>query len=341
MLHTKYSSLLCLAAIMLGAGCMPRYGKYAAQYSFAQTAVLPQYGNLQYWAAHPWKKDPSDSTPLFLLGEKRDSSIDVFFVHPTTYTGERNGVNADVNDPELNAKTDYSTLLYQATAFNQQARVFAPRYRQMHLSQFFVSESESKEAFDTAYSDVRRAFQLYLSQYHKGRPLIIAGHSQGALLAQQLLKEFVDARPLQQKLVAAYLVGWPILSNTYNTLPVCATPVQTGCVCSWRTFRKGYVPAYVQQEKPVAWVTNPLSWDTTETYRPRQLNAGALLRNFNKRISAVADAQRQGGVLWISKPKFKGSFLFRTRNYHIADVNLFYVNIRQNVAQRVAAFSER
>src|SRR5215831_11841941 len=46
----------------------------------------PNYSNLYYWAAHPAKWDFSDSTPSFLKGEARDSSVDVFFLHPTTYT---------------------------------------------------------------------------------------------------------------------------------------------------------------------------------------------------------------------------------------------------------------
>jgi pimeloyl-ACP methyl ester carboxylesterase len=270
--------------------------------------------------------------------EKRDSSVDVFFIHPTTYTGRKTGVNADMNDAELNAKTDYSTILYQGSVFNQHARIFSPRYRQMHFSQFFVSQQESKPAFDTAYNDVKRAFDFYLRHYSNNRPIIIAGHSQGALMAERLLKEYFDGKPLQQKLVAAYLVGWPVARDYFSTLPVCATPEQTGCFCSWRTYREGYVPEYIQRETPQAVVTNPLRWDTTQVYAPREINTGAVLRDFNELVPAVADAQIHDGVLWISKPKFKGSFFFRTKNYHIADVNFYYNNIRSNVTQRIEKY---
>ena len=41
-----------------------------------------------------------------------------------------------LNDQSLNAKTDYSTILYQASAFNEY-RVFAPRYRQAHLRSYY------------------------------------------------------------------------------------------------------------------------------------------------------------------------------------------------------------
>jgi hypothetical protein len=318
--------------------CRPNYSKYANQYQFGNATNIPDYANLQYWAAHPWKKDLSDSVPKLLKNEQRDSLVDVFFIHPTTYTGTKLWVNADVNHAELNAKTDYSTILFQSSVFNQHGRIFSPRYRQMHLSQFFVPEEESKPAFDTAYVDVKMAFEYYLKNYHYNQAIIIAGHSQGALIAERLLKEYFDGKPLQQKLVAAYIIGWPVAQNSFKIIQVCSTAVQTGCYCSWRTFRKDYVPEYVEQEKVQAVVTNPLSWQTTTDYVGREKNKGGVLRNFERIEASPADAQIHDGVLWINKPKFKGSFFFWTKNYHIADINLYYMNIRENVEQRIFSF---
>jgi hypothetical protein len=79
------------------------------------------------WAAHPWKWDPSDSIPKPLRNETRDSMVDVFFLHPTTFTSLKSKEigNAAIDDDYINAKTDYSTILFQASVFNQQCRVFA------------------------------------------------------------------------------------------------------------------------------------------------------------------------------------------------------------------------
>lgn len=337
MRYTKFSLRLCTLLVLINA-CTPNYGKYARQYNFTNASVVPNYNNLDYWAAHPWKKDLSDSVPAPLRNEDRDSVVDVFFIYPTTYTGEKKGVNADGNDAELNAKTDYTTILYQASVFNQHARVFSPRYRQMHFSQFFISPEESKPAFDTAYSDVKTAFEFYLAHYNKSRPMIIAGHSQGALMAQRLLKEYVDGKPMQRRLVAAYIVGWPVPQDYFSNIPVCASPRQTDCFCSWRTYRTDYIPEHIQKELPRAVVTNPLRWDTTSVYAGKEMNTGAVLRNFNELVAGVADAQVHDGVLWTTKPSFKGSFLLRTKNYHIADINFFYGNIRKNVEQRINAY---
>lgn len=329
--------LIVLVSIFLFS-CRSGYKAFVSNYSFQNTNGKPDYNDLNYWAAHPWKWDPSDSVSNGLNNRTRDSLVDVFFIYPTTYTGRKEGINADINDAELNAKTDFTTILYQASVFNQHARIFSPRYRQMHFSQFFISEEESKPAFDTAYADVKHAFEFYLANYHKDRPLIIAGHSQGALMAERLLKEFFDGKPLQNKLIAAYIVGWPVAKNYFSKLPVCTTPEQTNCFCSWRTYRKDYVPAYIQKENPVAIVTNPLTWKTTTDHVGSDENKGAILRSFNELFVGSTDAQIHDGVLWINKPKFRGSFFFRTKNYHIADINLFYMNIRQNVEQRIFSY---
>src|SRR5215217_3672153 len=168
--------ILTLAEI----SCSNKYKAFLSGYQFSSASTVPKYNHLDYWAAHPWKKDPSDSIPSDLINKELDSLVDVFFIYPTTYIEKKAGWNADINDAYLNAKTDYSTILYQASVFNQHCRVFAPRYRQAHLSAFFINDSTAQAAFDTAYADIKTAFRFYLEHDHHNRPLIIAGHSQGA-----------------------------------------------------------------------------------------------------------------------------------------------------------------
>lgn len=340
-MNRQYSGPAVALILLLLIGCRPAYKSFVSQYGATEPADLPNYNNLYYWAAHPQKQDPADSIPAPLKTEARDTVADVFFLHPTTYTRSRRGWNADINDANLNAKTDYTTILLQSTAFNQHARVFAPRYRQAHLSVFYKNDSSLFSAFDTAYADVRKAFIHYLQHSHNNRPIIIAAHSQGALMAKRLLKEFFDGRALQEKLVAAYIIGWPVFPSDFNQLRICKTPEQTGCVCSWRTFKQGYQPAYIKREKEIAWVTNPLSWTADSVYIGREQNKGSVLRGFNVIVPKTTDAQVSGGVLWVKRPKFPGSVLYRTRNYHIGDINLFYLNIRTNVEERLKAYLKR
>lgn len=310
-------------------------------YNFKSATKIPDFSNLNYWASHPWKIDAADNVPSSIQNKIQDSLVDVFFIHPTTYIDPSMtlGWNADIDNETLNKKTDNSTILYQASVFNEHCRIFAPRYRQANLKAFYASDkSVADKAFDLAYEDVKAAFEYYLKYYNNGRPIIIASHSQGTLHAARLLKEFFEGKPLQKRLVCAYIIGLPVFQNYFSVLKPCTDSTATGCFISWRTFKEGYVPAFVQKEKEIAYVTNPLTWTLNENLAPSILNKGGILRDFNKVIPGVVHAQIHGNVLWVNKPKFFGNIFLTIKNYHIADYNLFYMNIRENIATRIRSF---
>jgi len=303
----------------------------------------PDYAQLYDWAAHPAKKDPSDSVPNPLQGSYRyDSNVHVFFIHPTTFTNKKDtSDNASLLNEELNEKTDASSMRYQASVFNQYA-VYAPRYRQAHLRNYYISDTiRSLAAFEQAYADVRAAFAYYLQVENRGKPIIIAAHSQGTTHAMRLVREFFDGKPLQDQLVAAYLVGMYVPIHTFQFLPVCDQPGRTGCVLSWRTYQQGYLTDFVKKEHTPAVVVNPIGWTADSSYVSRDASKGALLRNFRKIYPRAVDAQIHGNVLWIHKPDVPGKILLRMKNYHIGDINLFYVDIRENLDLRVQNYRAR
>jgi hypothetical protein len=306
------------------------------------TPPAPDYANADFWAALPDKQDLSDAIPKALANLPTNSSqADVFFVHPTTYTSKKKEDmpwNADLADQKLNQRTDESTIKFQASIFNSVGQLYAPRYRQAHLMAYFTKDQKvAQEAFEVAYADVKAAFEYYLAHYNNGRPIIIAAHSQGTTHCKRLLKEFFDGKPLQKQLVAAYLVGIQVEKNLLINIPACETPTSTDCICSWRTYIKGYFPPSFHKEDDFV-VTNPLTWTTDTLTAPRELNKGAVLLKFDKVLPAVCDAKIEQGLLWVTKPKFPGSFLYNNPNYHIADYNLFYLNVRENANLRLATF---
>jgi hypothetical protein len=267
--------------------------------------------------------------------------VDVFFIHPTTYLQkEFESWNADVNDIAINEKTNNTAILYQASAFNEQSRLFAPRYQQAHINSFYINPEIAKDYFDVAYNDVKAAFEFYLKNYNKGRPIIIASHSQGTKHAGRLLKEFFDNKPLQKQLVCAYLIGMPIPNNYFPTLKTCINENQTGCFVGWRTYKNGYVPELIQEENFKSIVVNPLTWDTLETFASSKLNKGGILQNFKKIVPGVVDAQVHHNVLWACKPNVFGKIFFTKKNFHIGDINLYYMNIRENVRTRIDSFKK-
>ena len=337
----KFSKTLFLIGLFFIVSCSDKYLALSRQYKFKSKDQHPDYSNLDYWAAHPLKWDPSDSIPKPIRKLKRDSLVDVFFLHPTIYTGKlkNDNLNADIDDAYLNAKTDYSSILYQASVFNQHGRIYAPRFREAHYSAYFsIDTAKAVAAFDLAYADVKNAFEYYLQHLNEGRPIIIAAHSQGTTHALRLLKDYFENKPLQKKLVVAYIPGMRIPKEYFSSLKMCENEKETACLCGWRTFEKGFQPSYVIAEKGNSLVTNPLTWKTGSDYASRKMNLGSVLYKFNKVYKKTADAQVYEGVLWVTKPKFPWSFLYKTKNYHIADLNLYYMNIKENVGQRINSY---
>ncbi len=310
-------------------------------YDFKSKNDMPDFSDLDYWAASPFKQDPSDEVPKDLNDSEKDSLADVFFIYPTSYTDLKmpDGWNADIDDPKINSKTDKEAILYQASVFNKYCRVFAPRYRQANLEAFYTKNKKAADsALELAYQDVKKAFEYYLEHYNKGRPIIIASHSQGTWHAGRLLKEFFEGTPLQKQLVCAYIIGLPVFTNYFSELKPCDDSTATGCFVSWRTFQEGYEADYVKKETIKAYVVNPLTWTMDTSLAPASLNKGVVLRNFNKVIPGLVHAKINGNVLWVNKPKFFGSIFLHMKNYHIADYNLFYENIRENVGTRIRSF---
>lgn len=326
------------------ASCSHKISGQSINYNFKSENHLPDYSDLNYWAASPFKYDASDNVPKDIIDNSKDSLADVFFIYPTSYTDRKmpDGWNADIDDEKINEKTDNGAILYQASVFNKYCRVFAPRYRQASLVAFYTSDKKAAEtALNLAYEDVKNAFEYYLENYNHRRPIIIASHSQGTWHAGKLLKEFFEGKPLQKQLICAYIIGLPVFENYFSELKPCEDSAATGCFVSWRTFEEGYKAPYIQKEKLKAFVVNPLTWTMDTTRAPADLDKGGVLRNFNKVIPGLVHAQIHGNVLWVNKPKFFGSIFLRTKNYHIADYNLFYENIRENVGTRINAFLKK
>jgi Protein of unknown function (DUF3089) len=307
------------------------------------TPPAPAYAQAEAWAALPTRADAADRTPADTLPDGQATApADVFFIHPTTFTESPQNAyhwNANIADAKLNQKTDEGSILNQASLFNAAGRVYAPRYRQAHIYAYFTPQKQdAAAAFDTAYADVKRAFQYYLAHYNQGRPIMVAAHSQGAQHGRRLLKEFFDGQPRLRQLVAAYLVGMPIPANAFAQIPPCASPTQTGCFCTWNTYSRDYYPPNYESYLCQAVNVNPLLWTTDSTLAPAGLNLGAVGRKFKLYPPGTVDAQVQGGMLWIGRLNVRGAGLVRLKNWHIADYNLFYLNVRHNARQRVAAF---
>ena len=303
----------------------------------------PDYSKTENWAALPSKNDPADQTPLKsdLKDGQATAQVDVFFLHPTIFTRKPENQyewNADINDSKMNASVDNSTILNQASAFNGSGKIYAPRYRQAHYHAFVTDDKDDKKkSLDVAYSDIKVAFEYYLKNYNHNRPIVIASHSQGTVHATRLIKEYFDDKPLQKQLVAAYIIGIATQPKVFNAIKPCKSGDETGCFISWNTYGKNFYPKWHEFGLNTAVSTNPLTWTLDSTYAPSTLNKGGVGPKFTL-YPNIVDAQNHQGMVWVNRPHITGSKLVKNESWHIADINFFYVNIRENLAQRVEKY---
>jgi hypothetical protein len=256
----------------------------------------PDYAKREYWAALPDRLDAADAVPENdPFGDRQATApVDVFYLHPTTYRDIAYW-NAPLDDAATNAWTDESVVARQAAVFNACCRVFAPRYRQASAAGVYAPpEKRPQEAYRFAWGDAKAAFQYYMKHWNRGRPFIIAGHSQGAGLTQFWLEEYGGDAKLRRQLVAVYPIGIAFNAGALAKLPgggvrVCATPTDTGCLVAWNAFERGGDPSswrkaseqrYAQRYGTSAGgeiaCVNPLTFDLAKPAAPAAWNLGAL-----------------------------------------------------------------
>lgn len=284
----------------------------------------------------------------------------VFFVHPTSYLNRAswNAPLANGGDPEAE-RIARIYLRGMASAFNPASEIWAPRYRQATMGAFLTAAPEGKQAIDAAYADVREAFRFFLSSVDPKTPIVLAGHSQGALHLKRLLAEEVKGTPIATRLVAAYVIGWPV--STLHDLPVmglpaCAATDQTGCVLSWSSFAEPADPSLVLEAyastpaldgkapgKDPMLCSNPLNGGIGGT-APASANLGTLVPEDSMEkgklvpglVPARCDAR---GLLLIGPPPEMGSYVLPGNNYHVYDIPLFWANTQADVMRRADAWT--
>jgi len=304
---------------------------------YAQTPT--DYSLSQNWAARP------GAYPSGLAAHLQDTSLhaiaDVFYVYPTLNTQNKDKRwNVPLTDSEQQQKVLQTALPFQGSAFAEAGRFYSPYYRSAHLRSYYAEGEEGKAALELAYADVRAAFLYYLEHFNNGRPIILAGHSQGSTHCGLLLREFFDGTPLQKQLIAAYLPGVGISTSDFQHIPLLTTPEATGGFLTWNTFKERIDHASYDKWYKGKAVVNPVSW-TLESTASKEIHKGFLY--FDGRIyPQLFSTHLIDGAIWINRPKGKFFFLSLTmRNYHIGDINLFWKDVHDNALLRVAHFNEK
>ncbi|MFC0203601.1 DUF3089 domain-containing protein [Novosphingobium soli] len=311
-----------------------------------ETEAAPDYTRADAWAVRETAPSPREA--------------DVFYIHPTTFASQ--AWNQPMADAQTRAWTRASVADRQLSAFAACCRRFMPFYRQASTRAFVARDGRGAQAYDLAYQDVRRAFRAWLAAQRaedRGRPFILAGHSQGALLGLRLLKEEIAGTPLAGRLVAAYLPGIGIPAGALPTdVPPCLTPAQTRCLVSWNGFtaaadtaewtRRSVADYGVPGHDPAIVCTNPITFDAARPFAAAAEGKGML--PVAQKAAAQKDAapaamvahpaaaRCQDGVLQVEPAPGVAAPPLPNGSLHMHDIALFWGDISANAALRVRSW---
>jgi hypothetical protein len=345
--------LLFVGFVLQLQGCISYPEPLKVDFDASKVPSAPDYANPATWVALPNQKNGAHFVPKGTGFQHRqaDAPADVFFVHPTT-NNRRDNWNGRWDDKKANNAVRRYVLPMQASAFNGAGKVYAPHYRQLHVYALLDTSHWEwcQAAKDTAYGDVKRAFYYFLANHNQGRPFFLASHSQGSVHLTRLLREEIQGTPLQDQLVAAYLIG--NLGNEYlmkfpEKIPVCQYPGQTGCWLTFNTYQENAAKdltsrlVFTQAEGRVV---NPLSWTTDTIAIPAAKNPGSINILGKFRSKPTFGARIADGVVYTDNkrpPLYLQQLSKLKGDYHIMDYGLYYASIRKNAEHRLQEYLQQ
>ena len=291
----------------------------------------------------------ADNWVYFGVGDDKDA--DLFLVCPTVDTLDEEFMSLD-NDVMKGYFT--GALEMERGLYEESTRMYAPYYRQMAMNGYELDLTERERRLAIAYKDVSDAFAYYLENENNGRPIILAGFSQGADMVYRLIEEYFGSEEMQQKLVAAYPIGWACTEDMVKEYPQ-IKPAQSaddlGVVISFDCEAPEVTDTIINPAGQKAYCINPLNWKTDSTPADKSLNIGSRFMKSSGKIKGESEQlcgcyiDEERGVLKVTDvtpeeyPAVLG--ILPEGAYHLYDYQFFFKNLQENVKHRVELYMEQ
>ncbi len=288
----------------------------------------------------------------YLETDVSNKAADVFFICPTVYGGDSETFNMALDDVETKESFLGATNMEKGI-YDADCRFFAPYYRQAALNVYEMESSDREQYLKIAYEDVKQAFEYYMEHYNNGRPIVLAGFSQGADLSIRLLKDYFSDDKTNDLLVACYAIGWSITEDElqeHKHLKFAQGETDVGVIISFNSEAENVTDSLMIPEGTKTLAINPLNWKTDGTVANKALNEGACFTDYDGNIvnelpqltGAYIDETR--GALKvtdiISEEYPPVLSIFDSGVYHLYDYQFFYRNLQKNVSVRVEKYIE-
>lgn len=213
---------------------------------------------------------------------------------------------------------------------------YSPFYRQCSL-QSFINDSLTAVRLPIAINDVRRAFAYYLKHKNGGRPFILAGFSQGALILLQLLREMDDKT--YKRMIAAYVIGASIPpAETSKHIIAAKGASDTGVTISYNSVHTTDATIFPRS----AFAINPVNWHTDATSdtlitepTPRMPIARQKKDTMTVHLDPASNLLLVEGY---TATDYKLPLIGKEGNYHSREIWLYRNQLRKNMALRANRF---
>ena len=304
--------------------------------------VIPFTSALHYDDESNWLYD----------GVGDDKAVDVFMVAPTVDV--KSTANSEINEDYK--KRFRNAMNQQQALYADTAKLYAPYYRQASIKAYEYDEKTHEEIMGNAYMDVSAAFRYYLKYKNNGRPVILAGFSQGADMCYRILEEYYggdssEAQALRDNLVAVYAIGWSLTQDMVDKYPQ-IKPAQgesdTGVVVSYDCEDGTVTDTIVTPGGTKAISINPLNWRCDSTKAAKSLNKGTVTQDITGAITSCTPGQYGAyidpdrGTLIVTDidtEKYPPVLsIFPEGALHLYDNFLFFVNLQDNIKTRTNAY---
>ena len=277
----------------------------------------------------------------------RNAPADIFYVI-STETGDYMAADgsechfANTYSDSLRAPL-YGEMLGVDTLLSGRLNYFSPYYRQCSL-QTFVSDSTVNTRYPIALEDVRRAFGHYFTTLNHGRPFILAGFSQGAMIVLDLLREMDEET--YSRMIAAYVFGTVV---TQQMVDECSHIVgarrddDTGVTICYNSVRDADCADPRHGRSAIA--INPVNWKTDATEALLITEPTPLLpvvEQSKDQLKVHLDSATN--LLFVSgytATDYQLPLIGQEGNYHSREIWLYRHHLRDNMALRAEAFLKK
>ena len=289
--------------------------------------------------------EPNYDEPSQWYVTDRHGQADIFYII-STETGDYTNADGSIcHYADTYADSLRAPLLGEMkgvdTLLSGRLNFYAPYYRQCSL-QSFGSDSVARERLPLAVDDVRRAFAQYLKNNNQGRPFILAGFSQGAVIALQLMSEMNDET--YARMVAAYIIGTNIsqemLDNNSRIRPAQGAD-DTGVTICYNSVRDESCSLWPRSAVAI----NPANWHTDSQEATIITEPSPLVpidQQQKDTLKVYLDtASNLVIVSGYSAMDYVLPLIGKEGNYHSREIWLYRDQLRENMELRASAFLKK